>query len=188
MKVKIGVSARHIHLTKEDYVLLFGEGCSVTKRTDLNQPGEYACNETVNIITEKGRLENVRIIGPFRGFTQVEISKTDSYTLKINPPVRDSGELEDAETITIENNGNKIVRSCCIISRRHIHININELEEYGLKDNQIVKLKLDGEKGGILDNVVIKASDNYVLEAQIDLDDANAHLVSNGDIGEIIYE
>jgi putative phosphotransacetylase len=188
MKVKIGVSARHIHLTKEDFSLLFGEKCSITKRKDLSQIGEYACNEEVNIISENGKIENVRILGPFREYTQVEISKTDAYSLKINPPVRESGDLNESETITIEKNGNKIVRKCCIISNRHVHINNNELEKYNLHNNQIVKLKINGIKGGILDNVVIKASDSYVLEAQIDLDDANAHLVSNGDIGEIIYE
>ena len=188
MKVKIGVSARHIHLTKEDFVLLFGEGCSITKRSQLNQPGEYSCNETVNIITEKGTLENVRVIGPLRNYTQVEISKTDSYFLGINPPVRNSGDIINAAKVTIENNGKKIERECCIIANRHIHVKREDLETYGFTDNQLVKVKLYGLKGGTIDNVVIKSSDDYVLELHIDLDDANAHLVNNGDIGEIIYE
>jgi putative phosphotransacetylase len=188
MKVKIGVSARHIHLTKEDFYLLFGEGCDITKRSQLNQPGEYSCNETVNIITEKGMLENVRIIGPLRDYTQVEISKTDSYLLGINPPVRNSGDIVNATKVTIESNGNKIERDCCIIANRHMHVKKEDLELYGLKENQLVKVKLYGIKGGTIDNVVVKASDDYALEVHIDLDDANAHLVTNGDIGDIIYE
>ena len=121
MKVKIGVSARHIHLTKEDFYLLYGEGCDITKRSQLNQPGEYSCNETVNIITEKGKFENVRLIGPLRDYTQVEISKTDSYLLGINPPVRNSGDIANSERVIIEHNGNKIERDCCIIANRHLH-------------------------------------------------------------------
>lgn len=188
MKVKIGVSARHIHLTKEDFSLLFGEGCSITKRTELNQPGEYACNEMVNIVTEKGKLERVRLVGPFRDYTQVEISKTDSYALGINPPVRNSGDIKGSATVTIENNGKSITRECCIITNRHIHVKREDLEKYNLKENQIVKIKLFGIKGGTIDNVCVKADDDYAFEAHIDLDDANAHLVNNGDIGEIIYE
>lgn len=186
MKVKIGVSARHVHLTEEDYKLLYDE--NITKKCDLTQKGEFACNELVNIITDKNKIENVRILGPFRKYTQVEISKTDSYLLGINPPVRESGDLLESEVVTIEHNGKTIKRECCIIANRHIHISNEDVDKYNLHDGDVVKLKVSGEKGGVLDNVVIKTSDLYVLEAHIDLDDANAHLLKTGDIGEIINE
>lgn len=189
MKINIGVSARHVHLCKEDFNNLFGEDKSLTRYVDLTQPGQYACNERVNLITEKGRIDNVRIIGPLRDYTQVEISKTDAYTLGLNPPIRESGDLKGSENIKIEYEGNIIeVKECCIIANRHIHVAYKELEKYNLKDGQMVKLKVDGEKGAILHNVKVKASKEAYFETHLDLDDANANLIKNNDIGEIIYE
>lgn len=187
MKVKIAISARHVHLNKDDYEYLFGD-CPLTRLNDLTQTGEYSCNETVNLITEKDRIERVRIIGPLRNYTQVEISKTDAYKLGLNPPVRSSGDLMGSEIVTIEHNGKVITKPCCIIANRHIHVNSKDLDGYNLKDGEVVKLKLAGIKGGILDNVFIKSSDTYVLEAHLDLDDGNAHLVNKDDVGEIINE
>ena len=108
MKVNIGVSARHVHLCEKDFKLLFGNDASLTKFKDLTQPGQYACNEKVSLITEKGKIENVRILGPLRKYTQVEISKTDSYILGLNPPVRESGNLKGSENIRIEYCSNTI--------------------------------------------------------------------------------
>lgn len=187
MKVKIGVSARHVHLTKDDFKKLFGYD-ELTWLKDLTQPKEFASKETVSIITEKGRINNVRILGPFRDYTQVEISKTDAYSLKINPPIRKSGDLVSSEIVTMEHDGNTITKECCIIATRHIHINTKDLKRYNLENGEVVKLRLDGIKGGILNNVFIKASDNYTLEAHIDLDDANAHFINDKDEGEIINE
>ncbi|CCY45028.1 phosphate propanoyltransferase [Clostridium sp. CAG:1193] len=187
MKVKIGVSARHVHLTKDDFKKLFGYD-ELTWLKDLTQPNEFASKETVSIITEKGRINNVRILGPFRDYTQVEISKTDAYSLKINPPIRKSGDLVSSEIVTMEHDGNTITKECCIIATRHIHINTKDLKRYNLENGEVVKLRLDGIKGGILNNVFIKASDNYTLEAHIDLDDANAHFINDKDEGEIINE
>ena len=187
MKVKIGVSARHVHLTKDDFKKLFGYD-ELTWLKDLTQPNEFASKESVSIITEKGRINNVRILGPFRDYTQVEISKTDAYSLKINPPIRKSGDLVSSEIVTMEHDGNTITKECCIIATRHIHINTKDLKRYNLENGEVVKLRLDGIKGGILNNVFIKASDNYTLEAHIDLDDANAHFINDKDEGEIINE
>lgn len=187
MKVKIGVSARHVHLTKDDFKKLFGYD-ELTWLKDLTQPNEFASKETVSIITEKGRINNVRILGPFRDYTQVEISKTDAYSLKINPPIRKSGDLVSSEIVTMEHDGKTITKECCIIATRHIHINTKDLKRYNLENGEVVKLRLDGIKGGILNNVFIKASDNYTLEAHIDLDDANAHFINDKDEGEIINE
>lgn len=189
MNIDIKVSARHVHLCEEDFIELFGSNYILTKHSDLTQPGQYACVEKVNLITDKGRIDNVRIVGPLRNYTQVEISKTDSYALGINPPVRESGNLRKSESIKIEYNGKILdIKECCIIADRHIHVSFDDLEKYNLKDNQIVKLKVNGEKGGILHNVKVKATNDATFEVHIDLDDANAHLISNNDVGEIIYE
>ena len=186
MEVKVMVSARHVHLCEEDFKKLFGDS-KLTKFADLNQPGQFAANEKVNLITEHGRIDNVRIVGPLRKYTQVEISKTDSYLFKLNPPVRTSGDLENSENIWIEANGNKILaKNSCIIADRHIHVRNADLEKYNFKNEQVVKVKLSGEKGGIIDNVHIKATEEASFELHIDLDDANAHLIKNGDIGEIL--
>ena len=188
MKINIGVSARHVHLCESDFKELFGEN-ELTKYNDLTQPGQYAFNEKVNLITEKGRIDNVRVLGPLRNYTQVEISKTDSYVLGLNPPVRDSGDLKDSENIKIEYKDKIIeVKGCCIIADRHIHINEEDSVKYNLKDKQIVKLNVFGEKGGMLENVKVKVMKDAYFECHLDLDDANAHLIKNNDVGEIIYE
>lgn len=189
MKISVGVSARHVHLTRENIDILFGEGYNLNKIKELSQTGQYACEEKVTIKTDKSSINNVRILGPSRPYTQVEISRTDAYLLGINPPVRNSGDLKGSETITIIGpKGELIATESCIIATRHIHANEQELIDYNLKDREIVKIKVSGEKGGIMDNVVIKANPNFKFELHIDLDDANAHLIKQGDILEIIKE
>lgn len=180
------VSARHIHLTKEDFEYLFGN-TSLTKRNDLNQIGKFASNEKVNIITDKGRFDNVTIVGPLRNYTQLEISKTDAYKLGLNPPIRRSGDINESCAFTIEVNGKKLYKDCgCIIPDRHIHVNTKDVNKYGIKDGDAVSVKISGEKGGTLDNVCVKVSDDGYYELHIDVDDANAHLIKNGDEGEIL--
>lgn len=189
MKISIGISARHIHLCQKDFEELFGKDGHLTKYVDLNQPTMFAANEKVSIITDGGRIDNVRIVGPIRPYTQVEISKTDSYKLKLNPPVRSSGDLENSESVYIEYNGKRIfAKNSCIIADRHIHIRTCDLDKYGFKNNQKVQLKINSVKGGILDNVFIKATEEAYFEAHLDLDDANANFINDGDIGEIISE
>lgn len=190
MKVKVAISARHIHLNKEDFEFLFGVGKELTKLNDLSQKGEFASNEKVSIITEKGRLDNIRIVGPLRNYTQVELSKTDAFKLGLNPPVRNSSDLDNSENLIIEYNGKQLKKdNCCIIANRHMHINTSDLNKYNLKDGQIVKIKISGIKGAILDNVIVKASCNYTLEVHLDVDDGNAHLIDkSNDLVEVIYE
>lgn len=186
MQVKVGVSNRHIHLSKKDIELLFGKGYEFKKVKDLTQDGNYACLEVVTIKNKNKEIKEVRIVGPSREKTQLEISKTDSYYLGINPPYRDSGDLDDAAQITIKGPNGSIKRKAAIIANRHIHMNNEEAKELGFKNGDIVKVKLSGIKGGILDNVHIKIKDNYKLELHLDLDDANAHFAVNGDIAEIL--
>lgn len=189
MKVKVGVSARHLHICQEDLEYLFGSGYELKEERPLTQTGEYASTAKVTLKGEKGIIENVRILGPVRKYTQVEISKTDAYKLGLNPPVRNSGDLENSSPITICYNGKELRKeSNCIIAARHIHMSTKDLFKLGFENNEIVKVKIGGEKGGILDNVYVKAGDKYVLELHLDTDDANAHLINSGDICEVIKD
>ncbi len=187
MKVKIGVSARHVHLCEKDFKYLFGESASLTFKSDLSQQGEYSCYETVTLKTEKNMIQNVRIIGPLRDKTQVEISRTDAYVLGINPPVRISGDVENSEKITLISKDKELnLIEGCIISARHIHMSERDSFKLGYFNNQKVRVLIKGEKGAILDNVFIKVKDTYSLELHLDTDDANAMLVNSGDTCEVI--
>lgn len=185
MKIKVGISNRHIHLTKEDYKILFGEE-ELIKRNDLTQPNEFASTSTVTIKTEKDKIEKVRVLGPFRPYTQVEVSVTDTYKLGIKKIVRTSGDLKDAETLTIEGPQGVITRKCAIIAERHIHINNDDLKKYNLDPNKLYKIKINTEKGAILENIHLKVKENYNLELHLDTDDANANLLNNKDEVELI--
>ena len=182
MKVKVGVSRLHVHLTYEDYKKLFLDE-AFEKRNELSQPRQFASDKTVDLVG-KHTIENVRVLGPLREYTQVEISKTDAYRLGINPPIRTSGDLEGASMITIKNGDRSITKNCCIIANRHIHITKEDKEKYKLND--CVKIKINGEKGAILKNVYLKIMDEAYFELHLDTDDANANLVNEGDEVEII--
>ena len=185
MNISIGISNRHVHLTREDYITLFGND-QIEKLKDLTQTGEYASCSKVSICTEKSTINNVRVLGPFRSYSQVEISKTDSFTLGINPPVRNSGEIEDSAVITIVGPEGKVTKQCCIIAARHIHINPVDRVKYGLQDVKSVSVRVGSEKSSIIENVFIKETEIGVFELHIDTDDANACLLKNGDIGTIL--
>ena len=174
MKVGIGVSARHVHVTKEDVEVLFGEDYVLTKKVDLSQPGQFACNEQVVIKGPKGEIERVRILGPERDKTQVEISKTDSFKLGINPPVRNSGDLDGADEITIIGPKACVTKNAAIIASRHLHIDPKTAKDLGITNKKYVKVKVGGEKPGILENVFVRISDKFVYEVHLDTDDANA--------------
>ena len=187
MMVSIGVSNRHVHLTKEHLEILFGKGYELEKKNDLTQPGQFASTATLTLKTEKSEIPNVRVLGPVRDYTQVEISKTDSYKLGLNPPVRNSGDLKDSEKITlIGPNGTVNLDFGCIIATRHIHLTKEHIKAYNLEGKECVRVRLSGEKGAILDNVYLKVSDDAYFELHLDTDDANANLIKNKDIGEIL--
>lgn len=189
MKINVGVSNRHVHLTKNSLETLFGEGFELTIQKELSQKGQFASTSLVTIKGEKGEIENVRILGPVRNYDQVEISKTDCFKLGVNPPVRNSGDLQGSSPITIIGPKGKIdLENGCIIATRHIHLSFDDLHKLNLINGSKVKVKIDGEKGAILDNVYLKADENGSLELHLDTDDANAHLIKQGDLVEVIYE
>ena len=188
MKVNIGVSARHVHVTKEDVKELFGEGHELTKKVDLSQPGQFACEEQVTLKGPKGIFERVRILGPERSKTQVEVSKTDTFKLGINPPVRNSGDLDDAVEITIIGPKGEITRNAAIIAARHLHIDPKTAEELHLTNDDFVKVRVGGEKPGLLEHVYVRVSDKFVYEVHLDTDDANAFLIKQGYEAELIID
>ena len=152
MKISIGVSNRHVHLTREHLNVLFGEGYELEKKNDLTQPGQYASTALVTIKTEKSQISNVRVLGPIRDYTQVEVSKDDALLLGINPPVRDSGDLENSESVYLEGPCGKIFKkNCCIRANRHIHC--NKLENIGHNNNDIVSVSFNNKTIDDVDNV-----------------------------------
>lgn len=188
MNVSIGVSNRHVHLCKNDLEVLFGKDFELSVKRSLVQPGEFASDSVVSIKTDKAVIDNVRVLGPLRSYTQVEVSLTDAFKLGIEPPVRDSGDLKDSASVTLVGPKGSVFVQGCIIATRHIHITPDFVKKLGLEGVKCVSVRLGGIKGGILNNVSLKISDKYAFEMHIDTDDANAHLIKSGDVGEIMKE
>ena len=188
MQIKVGISNRHVHLSEEDFKELFRE-TNFYSIKDLSQEGEFMSNLTVDIKTEKDIIKNVRVVGPIRKHTQVEISKTDAYKLGINPPIRMSGDFKDALDIMLSSNIKTITcKNSCILAHRHVHCKTSELEKYNLREGQVLKIKIDGIRGATIDNVIVKAKETFNLELHLDTDEANALNLKNGDIVEILEE
>ncbi len=186
MEVILGVSNRHVHLTKEDFKILFGDA-SLEILREVRQPNQFASTFCVTLKTKKGAIENVRVMGPFREYTQVEIAKTDAYLLGLHPPVRASGQIENSSPITIVGpKGTLHLQEGCILAERHIHLLPKQAEMYGLSGLEEVDVLLPGLKGGILSHVKLRISEKSYFEMHLDTDDANAHLVKNGDIAHIL--
>ena len=191
-KVIANISNRHCHLTQKHLEVLFGPDASLTRLRDLIQPGQYACEEKVTISTSGGELHNVRIIGPVRSYTQVEISRTDSFLLKIKPepPVRDSGKLTGSSPITLIGPAGRIdLKEGCIIAKRHVHFSPSDASLFGVKDGQLVKIRAGGRTGRtvIFEEVLCRVGENMALECHLDTDEANACGLNNGDEVEIIF-
>jgi len=179
----VNVSARHVHLCPEHIEVLFGKNYNLTPIRDLMQPGEFAAKEQVIVVGPKGILQNVRVLGPSRKTTQVEISKTDAYVLGLNPPVKASGTHEDTPScILVGIMGGLKLDKGLILAERHIHMPQNIAEKIGLKDRQMVKVRTEGKRKVIFENVLIRVSPDFVLEMHVDTDEANASGVENGDM------
>jgi len=177
------ISNRHVHLTKEVYELLFDE--DISKRNDLNQVGEFASNQVLTIRNGDKKIENVRVLGPFRNYTQIEISKRDARILGVNPPVRRSGDLLGSSKIILETSKASLLTDGLIIANRHVHMNLDDAKKMGVEDKQVVQIKVDGDKSGIMD-AEVKITENGVLEMHIDTDDANSFLINDFDKVEMI--
>ncbi len=186
-EVPIGVSARHIHLSEEHVEVLFGKGYSLTEMKPLSQPGQYAAGETVAVIGPKGSFAKVRILGPTRKQTQLEVSRTDAFALGINPPVRESGDTAGSAGIKLQGPAGEVeIEEGVIVAARHIHFHTSDAEKFGVADKQLLKVRFAGERGVVFENVVARVSEQFALDMHIDTDEANAAGVKNGDKAEII--
>lgn len=179
--IPVGISNRHIHLSQAVLEKLFGNHYQLTKLKDLSQPGQYACKECVTLAGPKGVIEKVRILGPVRAETQVEILQSDTFKLGIKGALRLSGDLDGTPGLTlIGPNGAFEMAKGVIIAKRHIHMLPEEAECFGVTDGQVVTIDFAGERGGSLNNVVIRATANSGLECHIDTEEANALGVTPG--------
>ena len=186
--IPIGVSNRHIHLSKNDLETLFGEGYELTPMKDLSQPGQYACKEVLTIIGPSMRpIENVRVLGPVRGASQVEISATDSYVLKVKPPVRESGNIKGSAPIRIVGpKGIVELPEGCIIANRHIHMSPSDAEVFGVRDGDYVDIDANGKRRTRWFDVQVRVHKDFRLEMHVDTDDANAAGIGNGFIVTVV--
>lgn len=185
--VPIGVSARHVHLTQEHVEVLFGEGYQLTKKKEL-MGGQFASNEMVTLVGLKLRaIENVRVLGPVRKASQVEISATDAIKLGIKAPIRESGNIAGSAPIAVVGpKGALYLKEGCIVAMRHIHMSPADAQAAGVHDGDIVSVKADNERGTIFNQVKIRVDESFTLEMHIDTDEANASKIATGDTVTII--
>ncbi len=188
MKFIVETSARHVHVTEQDLKTLFGEGHELTKKKDLSQPGQYACEERVTVVGPKKELANVSILGPCRKATQVELSATDARSIGISAPVRESGDLAGSGAC-------KLVGPCgevelsegVIVAKRHIHLTPEDADKLGVKDKDEVWVRIDTDgRSAILGDVVCRVSSSYATAMHIDTDESNAVGCGRDQLGEIV--
>lgn len=186
-QVTVSVSARHIHLTEEHLEQLFGHGYQLTILKELSQPGQYAAKETLKVVGPKGMLEEVRILGPTRAQSQVELARTDAYHLGIQPPVRDSGDLKNTPGIVLVGpKGALNLDKGVILASAHIHMPPEEAQRLDLKDGDRVQVLLEGERSITYNNVLVRVDPQFALEMHVDTDEGNAALLSSCNIGFIL--
>jgi putative phosphotransacetylase len=184
----VETSARHVHLTKEDFEILFGAGKSLTPKKDLSQPGQYACEERVEVVGPKKSLPGVSILGPFRPDSQVELSLTDARSIGISAPVRESGDIDGTPGCIIKGPVGEItIDKGVIAAKRHIHLTPADAAELGVSDKEItnVKITTDG-RSAILGDVVIRVSEKFARAMHIDTDESNAVAAGRDQKGEIV--
>ncbi|MDO5564897.1 MAG: phosphate propanoyltransferase [Eubacteriales bacterium] len=187
MKFIVETSARHVHVTKEDLEILFGKGYKLTKKKDLSQPNQFAAEEKVTVVGEKGELK-MSILGPEREKTQVEVSMTDARTLGVNPPIKESGDLDEAFPCKIIGpKGEVECKNAIIVAKRHIHATPEDAEKLGIKNGDIVNVKVESKDRSIIfGNTVCRVSPSYALAMHIDTDEANAVCYGKQGEGEIV--
>ena len=173
-RIPIGISARHVHLTQEHVDELFGKGYQLTKKKEL-MGGQFASNELVTLVGTKLRaIENVRILGPCRKASQVEISKTDCIRLGVKAPIRESGKIEGSAPVAVVGpKGVVYLEEGCIVAKRHIHMSTEDAARFGVTNGQSVKVRFDNDRGGIMEDVIIRVDPTFTLEMHIDTDEAN---------------
>lgn len=183
------LSNRHIHLSQEDIETLFGTGYELTKAKDLSQPGQFACEEKVDLVGPKNTIKGVRVLGPARPKTQVEISLADGFVLGVKPPVKDSGDIAGSPGAKIVGpKGEVEMKEGIIAAARHIHMHTSDAEAFGVVDKQKVKVKTTGERSVVFENVLVRVHETFALEMHVDVDEGNAAALKNGDMVELITD
>lgn len=186
-KVPVGLSNKHLHLTEEHIGILFGKGHKLTPKKDLGQPKQYAAEEKVDIVGPKGTLKGIRVLGPARPETQVELAMTDARGIGIKAPIRESGKLDGTPGCKlIGPEGEVELEKGVIIALRHVHLSPLQAKDAGVNDKDIVSLKVEGERGLIFDNVLIRSGDTHEREAHLDTDEGNAAGLGPDATAEII--
>lgn len=186
-QVPVGISVRHIHLSRADVDRLFGRNYQLTPKKQLSQPGQYACEECLDVIGPKGELKKVRILGPERKATQIELAQTDCRNIGVTAPVRSSGQTAGTPGITLRGPlGEITVPEGVIIADRHLHMSEGEAVAFGLKDGDHVRIQVDGVKPGVLGNVLVRAGKGHSLDLHIDTDDGNAFLLRQGQLVTVL--
>jgi len=182
----VEVSAHHIHLKQEHVETLFGKGYQLTKHSDLSQPGQYACKEQLTIIGPKGSIERVRVLGPTRKITQVEIAMTEQFKLGVHPPIRESGDIADTPGCTLEGTAGSVKLDRGVIcALRHIHMTPGDALRYGVRDKSVVRVRLAGDRELVFGDVLVRVDPNFSLAMHIDTDEANAAHIQTGAQGFI---
>ncbi len=185
-KVIVETSARHIHLSRADLEVLFGAGYQLTKKKDLSQPGQFACEEKVTVVGPKGSVK-MSVLGPERKETQVEVSFTEARTLGISVPVRESGDIAGSAVVRLEGPAGAVAeRVCAIAAMRHIHFTPEDAADLGVNDKDVVSVKVGGVRGVVFDNTIVRVNSSYARAMHIDTDEANAAGISGPVDGEII--
>ena len=186
--VLVETSARHVHLTREHVDILFGKGHELTKKKDLSQPGQFACEERVTVKGAKKELAGVSVLGPERPATQVEISLTDARSIGVAAPVRESGDVKGSGACTLVGPcGEVTIEEGVIAAKRHIHLDTATAEKFGLADKQIVQVKVESDgRNNIFGDVVVRVSDKFAPAMHVDTDESNAAGCVPGMMGEII--
>ncbi|MEA5002801.1 MAG: phosphate propanoyltransferase [Christensenella sp.] len=181
------VSNRHVHLSVADKEALFGAGYELKRQKDLKQPGQYACMETVTLVGPKGRIERIRVLGPERPQTQVEVSVTDTYKLGIGAEVRMSGDIAGTPGgVLLAGERRLELTEGVMVSARHLHLSAEQASAYGLKDQDVVRLRSGGARAVVFEEVLVRSGAGHEMEAHVDMDEANAAGMRNGDMLEII--
>lgn len=186
---EVEASGRHVHLSRKELDALFGTGYELTKAKDLSQPGQYASKERLTVVGPKGAFHNVVILGPVRKESQVEVSLTDCLQLGVKAPIRESGDIEGTPGIVLVNGDRSVsLNRGLIVAKRHVHMTPEDAEKIGVKNHDIVKVKVEGARPLIFDDVVIRVSPKFATYMHIDYDEANACGFSKGIRGRIIKD
>ena len=185
-KILVETSARHIHVCEATLKTLFGEGATLTNKKDLSQPGQFACEEKVEVVGPKGSLK-MSILGPTRPVDQVEVSYTDARSLGVTPPVKESGDIEGTPGVKLVGPcGEVVINEGVMVAKRHIHMTPEDAAEIGVEDKEIVKVKIDTARPLIFDDVVVRVSPKFALAMHIDTDECNAAGAFGQVYGEIV--